>query len=245
MTCRVVLAVLLLAASPARAETPPQPAAPAQAAAAPAPKSWRAGVEAFAKAHFIHPAWGWQHSLRDYDTAKALAKADGVALDDDVLYAAAMLHDIAAFVPWADPDPAKDHSDVGAKALVKVLKDEGFPEAKIAAVQEATRTHMYYRRGQTAEAAYLHDADGLDWLGAIGAARLLATVEHADPLPAKPDPNAIPDLQHALMAIQHNLIEVPDTLQTPAARARAAALVSEGHALIAAIRAESANGLEL
>ncbi|MFK5073506.1 hypothetical protein ACI4BE_28670, partial [Klebsiella pneumoniae] len=78
MTCRVVLAVLLLAASPARAETPPQPATPAQAAAAPAPKSWRAGVEAFAKAHFIHPAWGWQHSLRDYDTARALAKADGV-----------------------------------------------------------------------------------------------------------------------------------------------------------------------
>ena len=82
---------------------------------------WRAGLEAFAKAHFRHPAWGWQHSRRDYNLARDLARADGVMVDDDVLFAAAFIHDIAAFVPWEDEDPSHDHSDVGAAKLGDVL----------------------------------------------------------------------------------------------------------------------------
>ena len=66
----------MLAAAPARADTPPD---------------WRAGLEAFAKAHFRHPAWGWQHNLRDYDVARDLARSDGVTVDDDVLFAAAWM----------------------------------------------------------------------------------------------------------------------------------------------------------
>ena len=51
-----------------------------------------------------------------------------------------------------------------------VLKGTGFPMAKIDAVRGAIRTHMYYRDPVGPEALYLHDADALDWLGAIGVA---------------------------------------------------------------------------
>ena len=56
--------------------------------------------------------------------------------------------------------------------------------AKIEAVRGAIRAHMYYRDASGPEALYLHDADALDWLGAIGAARILALV---DPSGGEPD----------------------------------------------------------
>ena len=58
---------------------------------------WRSVVDKFAHDHFHNPAWGYSHSQRDYQLARELAAADRVKLDDDVLYAAAYLHDMAAF----------------------------------------------------------------------------------------------------------------------------------------------------
>jgi uncharacterized protein len=85
LTCVVILSTLAIAL-------------PTQAANA-APPDWRANVLHFAEQHLKHPAWGLSHSMRDYDLARALAKQDHVTLDDDVLYAAAYLHDIAALPP--------------------------------------------------------------------------------------------------------------------------------------------------
>jgi uncharacterized protein len=211
-------------------------------AAAEAQKDWRAGLEVFAKAHFRHPAWGWQHSRRDYIVARDLAHADGVAVDDDVLFAAAYVHDIAGFEPWEDKDLSHDHSDVGAAKLGEVLIGLGFPAAKIDAVREATRTHMYYRKATTPEAVYIHDADALDWLGAIGVARIIATVEHGNPPSAKPDPYSAPDLPAAVALIEQNLKDAPPGIQSPAGRARIPALVAEARTFLAELKAESEDG---
>ena len=139
------------------------------------PPAWRANVETFAATHFKHTAWGFAHSRRDYALASALAAEDHATVDDDVLYAAAMLHDIAAFPPWEDVK--KDHADRAVELLPTVLRDAGFPAAKIPAVLEATRTHMFDRKPVAPEAIYLHDADALDWLGAIGVYRLVSLVD--------------------------------------------------------------------
>lgn len=212
--------------------------------AAPA-SDWRAQLSVFVKAHLRHPAWGWQHSLRDYQVARDCARTDGVALDDDVLFAAAELHDLAGFQPWADPDPAHDHSDVGADKLGAVLLPMGFPAEKLDAVRAATRTHMYYRKAIAPEAVYLHDADALDWLGAIGVARIIATVEHGDPPAAKPDAYSAPDLPGAIALIEQNLKDAPAGLQSAAARARAPALIAEARAFLARLKAESDDGKAL
>jgi uncharacterized protein len=95
------------------------PLAAAAPAAAPPAQDWRASVRELAKSHFKNPAWGYSHCLRDYALARELAAADHVTLDDDVLFAAAYLHDMAAFPPWEDVKV--DHSDVGARVVDTVL----------------------------------------------------------------------------------------------------------------------------
>lgn len=177
---------------------------------------WRVKIRDFAQQHFKQPAWGFSHNVRDYGLAKALAAADHATLDDDVLYAAAYLHDIAAFAPWEDEK--KDHSDVGADAAAGVLKDAGFPMQKLPAVQAAIRTHMYYRDPKAPEAVYLHDADALDWLGAIGVARIFGLV---DPKGGEPDgPKAV-------AMLEENLAKVPSRVVSPAGKARVGALSAE------------------
>lgn len=181
----------------------------APSAAAPPAQDWRASVRALALSHFKNPAWGYSHCLRDYALARELAAADHVALDDDVLFAAAYLHDMAAFPPWEDVKV--DHSDVGARLVDTILKGSGFPMEKIDAVRGAIRTHMYYRDPVGAEALYLHDADALDWLGAIGVARIMALV----------DPHGgSPDAPKAVAMLTDNLNKVPARVLSPAGRAR-------------------------
>jgi hypothetical protein len=187
-------------------------------------------VRDFAAKHFKNPAWGYSHSMRDYALARELAAADHVALDDDVLFAAAYLHDIAAYAPWQEAKV--DHSDVGARVVDTVLQGTGFPMAKIDAVRGAIRTHMYYRDPAGPEALYLHDADALDWLGAIGAARILGLI----------DPNGgDPDGHKAVAMIFDNLQKVPGRVMSPAGRARVPGLESELEQFLKDLRGETAD----
>jgi hypothetical protein len=189
---------------------------------------WRETVRAFAEEHFKNPAWGYSHSRRDYRLARELAAADHVTLDDDVLYAAAFLHDMAAFAPWEKVDV--DHADEAAAIVDSVLKGTGFPMAKIDAVRGAIRTHMFARNPVGNEALYLHDADALDWLGAIGAARELAL---AEPNGGKPTG---PDVVHDL---EDNLANVPGRVLSPAGRARVPAMKAELAKFLRDLRRES------
>lgn len=169
---------------------------------------WRAKVTSLAADKFKHPAWGFSHSKRDYALARKLAATDGVVLDDEVLFAAAYLHDIGTFAPWESA--VMDHADAGAASVPRILTAAGFPAAKIPAVQDAIRTHMYDRKPVGPEARYLHDADALDWLGAIGAARVLALVDEKGGDPSGPD---------VVKQLQGNLTDVPGKLVSPAGKA--------------------------
>jgi uncharacterized protein len=221
--------IAVCSAGAAIAAAAPETAAPTAQAATPAPtQDWRETVREFAAQHFKNPAWGYSHCMRDYALAKDLAAADHVAVDDDVLFAAAYLHDIAAFAPWEDTKA--DHSDVGARVVDTVLKGSGFPMVKIDAVRGAIRTHMYYRDPVGSEALYLHDADALDWLGAIGVARIIALV----------DPNGgKPDAPKAVAMLADNLNKVPARVLSPAARARVPERKAELEKFLADLRRES------
>lgn len=189
---------------------------------------WRIAVRTFAEQHLKHPAWGASHSVRDYELARALAAEDHVALDDDVLYAAAFLHDVAAFAPYEKQ--GVDHSDQGAALVAGLLAGTGFPESKIEAVRGAIRTHMYYRDPVGPEALYLHDADALDWLGAIGVARVFALV---DPNGGRPDGPA------AVKMLQGYLSKVPPRIISPAGQAHRAQRVKELERFLGELSAES------
>jgi HD domain len=199
-------------------------------ASAAAAADWHITVQDFARQHFKNPAWGYSHCERDYALARQLAAADHAALDDDVLFAAAYLHDMAAFPPWENEK--LDHSDVAADIVQTVLKGTGFPEMKIDAVRGAIRTHMFYRDPKGPEALYLHDADALDWLGAIGAARIIGLV----------DPNGgDPDGPKAVAMIDDNLEKVPSRVLSPAGRVLVPGRVAELKGFLEELRKESDN----
>lgn len=217
----VNLIFAIAAATPSMAATPAAPAAS---------QDWRTKVREFAASHFKNPAWGYSHCLRDYALARDLAAEDKVSLDDDVLYAAAFLHDIAAFAPWENT--RLDHSDVGAQVVDTILKSTGFPMAKIDGVRGAIRTHMYYRDPVGPEALYLHDADALDWLGAVGVARIMALV----------DPHGgNPDAPKAGAMLEDNLRKVPARVLSPAGRARVPERQAELEKFLQDLRRETDN----
>jgi hypothetical protein len=220
------------AAPPAPAAPPAialPPGSPLPARSAAAPEDWRASLREFAAQHFRNPAWGASHSARVYALAAALAREDGIALDDDVLYAAAYLHDVAAFPPWAVKD--LDHADVAAGIVADLLAPTAFPRGKLDAVRGAIRTHMFFRTPATGpEATYLHDADALDWLGAIGVARLVALV----------DPNGgAPDGPTMVQRLETNLATVPAAVLSPAGKKRVAERRAQLESFLRALREQT------
>ncbi|HTA37831.1 MAG TPA: HD domain-containing protein [Candidatus Acidoferrales bacterium] len=161
-----VIALIAAASAPS-----PPPAATVTGIPLDAP--WKVTIYELARTKFIHPAWGWQHSERNYDVGMKLAAGDGLQVDTDVLFAAAFLHDMSAFMPCADKK--LEHGDCAAQSSGPILRDAGFPMSKFPAVQAAEMGHMYYRDpGTDAAAIVLHDADSLDFLGDIGAARMIS-----------------------------------------------------------------------
>jgi len=191
---------------------------------------WRVTVYQLAVSTFKHPAWGWQHSERNYRVALALAQGDGLKVDDDVLFAAAFLHDMGAFQPCADTK--MEHGDCAAISSEAILRSAGFPMQKYAAVAAAERGHMYYRDpGTQPEAIVLHDADSLDFLGAIGAARMLSLTG-----------SARPDFAGAVKSLRAFLNDIPPKLVTQTARAMAAVRVAELWQFLDALDRETFNG---
>jgi HD superfamily phosphodiesterase len=81
--------------------------------------------------------------------------------------------------------------------------------AKLDATRGAIRTHMFDRTPLGPEARYLHDADALDWLGAVGITRVLAL---AHPNGGDPDGPAV------VKMLEDNLTQVPAGVLTPAGR---------------------------
>lgn len=160
------LALVLLAFGNAAAATK------TTASGIPLDAPWKVTVYSLVRDNFKHPAWGWQHAERDYQIAMQLAKGDGIRVDTDVLFAASMLHDMAAFPAYQGTG---EHGDVAAEKSESLLRIAGFPMKKFPRVAAAMRGHMYYSDPETVpEAIVLHDADSLDFLGAIGEARMIA-----------------------------------------------------------------------
>jgi HD superfamily phosphodiesterase len=142
-----------------------------------AQEAWRGHVTSFTAKLFGHVDDA--HNQRDYFWARKLAAIDNVTLDDDVMFAAAYLHDVGSMEGWRVKD--QEHGDTAAAELDKMLAGTDFPREKMDRVREAIRTHMFYRDPVSGpEARYLHDADALDNVGTVGVAWLLEGV-NADP----------------------------------------------------------------
>jgi uncharacterized protein len=120
----------------------------------------------------------FSHQPRLYRLAARLA--EGRDFDDDVLFAAAWLHDLGVFVGHRPEDTARlaawDHVAYALKEAPSLLRKFGFPAEKIPAVLEVIRTHLPSTTPTTLEGVLMRDADILEQLGAIGILRTVSKI---------------------------------------------------------------------
>src|SRR5580765_4816877 len=126
------------------------------------------------------PPEKFSHQARLYALANRLAQAERRPFDDDVLFAAAWLHDLGVFVGHRPEDPKAlerwDHIAYAVAHTPRLLSELGFPGERIPAVCEAIRTHMPSGTPTTFEGVLLREADMLEQLGAVGVLRTVSKI---------------------------------------------------------------------
>jgi uncharacterized protein len=129
-------------------------------------------------AHQARPIEKYGHQPRLY--ALAVEIGQGLEYDDDVVYAAAWLHDLGVFTGHRPEDPEAlarwDHVPYTLDRTPDILAKAGFPVEKIPAVLEVIRTHQPFDDPICLEGVILRDADILEQLGAIGILRTVCKV---------------------------------------------------------------------
>src|SRR5258707_6366034 len=140
-------------------------------------QDWRGSVARYIREQ-AKPPDKLSHQPRLHQLAKQLA--DDQPFDDDVLYAAAWMHDLGVFIGHRPEEPALlaawDNVAYAVKEAPARLLEFGFPAEKIPLVAEALRTHLPPGKPTSFEGRSLRDADILEQLGAIGIMRVVSKI---------------------------------------------------------------------
>lgn len=192
---------------------------------------WRDAVKEYIRAE-AQPADKFGHQPRLYALAAQIG--EGMAFDDDVLFAAAWMHDLGVFLGHRPQDPEQlarwDHVPYTLARTRELLPAWGFPAGKIDAVAEAIGAHQPKDEPVTPEAILLRDADILEQLGAIGALRALVKVGRD---------SRYPTFTAVLPVLGNALERLPGQLRLASARKLAEPRLAALRALLAAIHAEA------
>lgn len=192
---------------------------------------WEDALHAFI-GEFSHPAWGTAHSQRLLELSTRLAAEEGLAVDQDCLYAAAFLHDLGAMEPYRRE--GVDHAERSAEAAEPILGEAGFPGDRIDRVRDIILGHMFYAKPEPwPEVIVFHDADALDFMGSIGIARILSIVGLDD---------WTPDLRSAIELIRRFRNDLPEALITRSGRFIGEVRRAEMESFLAGV-SESSDGL--
>lgn len=178
------------------------------------------------------PADKFGHQPRLYELTRRVG--EGQDYDDDVVYAAAWLHDLGVFVGHRPEDPEAlalwDHVAYTVERAPAILDRAGFPGGKVAAVLETIRSHQPHDRPSTLEGVILRDADILEQLGAVGIMRALAKVGRD---------SRYATFTAAVTVLRRNLEVLPGQLQLERARVLAAPKIRILGAFLDAVEQES------
>jgi uncharacterized protein len=174
---------------------------------------YRAALSGYIAVH-AKPVEKYGHQPRLY--ALACQVGQGWDYDDDVVYAAAWLHDLGVFIGHRPEDPEElgqwDSVSYAVERSPGVLAELGFPADKVPAVLEAIRTHQPSAEPANIEGVILRDADILEQLGAIGILRTVCKVGRD---------TRFPTFTTAVESLRRNLDQLPDKLRLESAKALA------------------------
>ena len=198
---------------------------------------FRAAIAAYIREQ-ARPADKYSHQPRLYRLTQAVGA--GQAYDDDIVYAAAWLHDLGVFVGHRPEEiEALSRWDNVAYAIERapaLLSQFGFPAAKVPAVQAAIAAHLPSGQPDAIEGVILRDADILEQLGAAGMLRAISKVGRDTRFPLFDD---------VLRQLRQNIERLPGQLRLPAARDLAGPRVELIRAFLAAAEAEGIGVLDL
>jgi uncharacterized protein len=176
------------------------------------------------------------HQPRLY--ALAVRLGQGMEFDDDIVFAAAWMHDLGVFVGHRPEDPAQlarwDHVPYTLTRSRELLAGWGFPADKLDPVAEAIRTHQPDGEPVEIEAVLLRDADILEQLGAIGAMRALVKVGRD---------SRFPTFSAVLPVLKRAVEYLPGRLHLTSARTLAEPRIAWLRSMIAEIEEEACDWL--
>lgn len=196
---------------------------------------WRDAVVTYIRRE-AQPVDKFAHQPRLY--ALACRIGDGLQYDDDIVFAAAWMHDLGVFLGHRPSDAAElarwDHVPYTIARVRELLPAWGFPGEKVDAVAEAIRTHQPHDEPQSTEAILLRDADILEQLGAVGITRALVKVGRDTRFQTAADVQPV---------LRKALDQLPDKLKLPASRALAAPRIAARRFFLDSLQTESAGTL--
>ena len=194
---------------------------------------WRTALTEYLRTAAL-PIEKYGHQPRLYALTQQISEQLEEKPNDDILFAAAFLHDLGVFIGHRPEDPILlAQWDNTAYALTKapaILTDLGFPAEKIPAVLATIRTHQPHAEPEALEATILRDADILEQLGAIGITRTLAKIGRDTRFHTFSD---------AAASLHRALTDLPGQLRLAPAIALAAPRVALHQAFLTALETES------
>jgi uncharacterized protein len=202
--------------------------------------SFREQLEQYLRSE-AKPAYKYSHQPRLYALTQQIAALTTPTpqYDDDIVYAAAYLHDLGVFVGHRPKDlsalPTWDHIAYACDRAPALLTSFGFRAEKIPAVLACIREHLPHETPQTLEATLLRDADILEQLGAIGILRTAAKLDSDTRYHRLSDVRA---------SLRRTLATLPPLIRLDATRTLAAPRIAEIEAFLTALDSEAGEHLD-
>ena len=197
--------------------------------------SWRDALIAFIKEQ-ARPIEKYGHQPRLHALTQQIGQ--GMAYDDDVVFAAVYLHDLGVFTGHRPEDPAAlarwDNTAYAIEQSAAILRSITFPESKIAQVLDCIRTHQPASDPQTLEATLLRDADIIEQLGAIAVLRTVCKIGRDTRFHTFSD---------ATRSLRHALDTLPGLLRLPSSQGLALPRVSTLRLFLKSVEEEAEGNL--
>jgi HD superfamily phosphodiesterase len=166
-------------------------------------------------------AWGINHTRRLLKLVEQIG--EGMTYNSEAVWIAAHLHDWGAYAPWARK--GVDHTLRSGQVANEFLTERGFPEDLKRLVLECIALHHTAGSDRSLEATLMRDADGLDFLGAVGVLRDFSK-----------NPR---DLRAAFEQVRKRREKVPGMLQLDRAKALGAQRLKQMDDLLEEFEAET------
>jgi uncharacterized protein len=202
--------------------------------------SFREQLEQYLRSE-AKPAYKFGHQPRLYALTQQIAALTTPTpqYDDDIVYAAAYLHDLGVFVGHRPEDPAAlaewDHIAYACDRAPTLLASFGFPAEKIPAVLDCIREHLPRETPLSFEATLLRDADILEQLGAIGTLRTAAKLD---------SDTRFHQLSDVRASLRRTSLTLPPLIHLDATRTLAAPRIATLKTFLTALDAEAGERLD-